>query len=192
VPDCAVSHLLWNKRKKLEYVVRDHLTQTRIAKQSPKVLKIREKRSISGLRGQVEPAWGGKTCFKVFRSFQIRGKICTISRVGQNIVLEETPERGSPLIKQDIVHHVIERTGLPRTKAEAAVDTVFEGLKQALAAGDRIELRGFGVFSVRARKTGIGRNPRTGTEVSIAPGKAVRFKPGKELHSLDTEAPAKA
>jgi len=83
------------------------------------------------------------------------------------------------LIKQDIVHHVIERTGLPRTKAEAAVDTVFEGLKQALTAGERIELRGFGVFSV------IGRNPRTGTEVSITPGKAVRFKPGKELHSLD-------
>jgi DNA-binding protein HU-beta len=91
----------------------------------------------------------------------------------------------TPLIKQDIVHNVVERTGLPRTKAEAAVDTVFEGLKQALAAGARIELRGFGVFSVRARKTGIGRNPRTGTEVNIAPGKAVRFKPGKELHALE-------
>ncbi|HEY1896596.1 MAG TPA: HU family DNA-binding protein [Terracidiphilus sp.] len=89
------------------------------------------------------------------------------------------------MIKQDIVHHVIERTGLPRTKAEAAVDTVFEGLKEALTAGERIELRGFGVFSVRARKTGIGRNPRTGTEVSITPGKAVRFKPGKELHALE-------
>ena len=76
------------------------------------------------------------------------------------------------------------------TKAESAVDTVFEGLKQALAAGERIELRGFGVFSVRARKTGIGRNPRTGTEVNITPGKAVRFKPGKELHTIATaEAP---
>jgi DNA-binding protein HU-beta len=92
------------------------------------------------------------------------------------------------VIKQDIVHHVVERTGLPRTKAEAAVDTVFEGLKQALAAGERIELRGFGVFSVRARKTGIGRNPRTGTEVNIAPGKAVRFKPGKELHAIEPGA----
>jgi DNA-binding protein HU-beta len=38
---------------------------------------------------------------------------------------------------------------------------------------------------VRARKTGIGRNPRTGTEVSITPGKAVRFKPGKELHAIE-------
>ena len=88
------------------------------------------------------------------------------------------------MIKQDIVHHVIERTGLPRTKAEAAVDTVFEGLKQALEAGERIELRGFGVFTVKPRKTGIGRNPRTGAEVSIPPGKAVRFKPGKELQTL--------
>ena len=93
------------------------------------------------------------------------------------------------MIKQDIVHQVIERTGLSRTKAEAAVDTVIEGLKQALAKGDRIELRGFGVFSIRPRKTGIGRNPRTGTEVSITPGKAVRFKPGKELHDMDAPPP---
>jgi DNA-binding protein HU-beta len=89
------------------------------------------------------------------------------------------------LIKQDIVHQVIERTGLPRVKAEAAVETVFESLKKALTRGDRIELRGFGVFNVRPRKTGIGRNPRTGAEVSITPGKAVRFKPGKDLHELD-------
>jgi DNA-binding protein HU-beta len=89
------------------------------------------------------------------------------------------------LIKQDVVHKVAERTGLPRVKAEAAVDTVFLSMKNALAAGDRIELRGFGVFSVKPRKTGIGRNPRTGAEVPIAPGRAVRFKPGKELHLLD-------
>lgn len=89
------------------------------------------------------------------------------------------------MIKQDIVHQVIERTGLPRVKAEAAVETVFESLKRALTRGDRIELRGFGVFNVRPRKTGIGRNPRTGAEVSITPGRAVRFKPGKDLHALD-------
>lgn len=89
------------------------------------------------------------------------------------------------MIKQDIIQQVVDRTGLTRSKAEAAVDTIFGGLKQALAAGDRIELRGFGVFSVRPRKTGIGRNPRTGTEVTITPGKAVRFKPGKDLHLID-------
>ncbi len=89
------------------------------------------------------------------------------------------------MIKQDIIQQVTERTGLPRSKAEAAVDTIFESLKRALAAGERIELRGFGVFNVRPRKTGIGRNPRTGTEVTITPGRAVRFKPGKELHLID-------
>ena len=65
-----------------------------------------------------------------------------------------------------------------------AVETVFESVKKALAGDDRIELRGFGVFTVKPRKTGIGRNPRTGAEVSIPPGKAVRFKPGKRLQAL--------
>jgi len=94
-------------------------------------------------------------CESPFPSFPNHGKTCSISNVGVVHSWQVAASGGYPLIKQDIVHHVIERTGLPRTKAEAAVDTVFEGLKQALAAGERIELRGFGVFSVRARKTGI-------------------------------------
>jgi DNA-binding protein HU-beta len=89
------------------------------------------------------------------------------------------------LIKQDLIQRVVERTGLPRVKAEAAVDSIFEAMKTALSQDDRIELRGFGVFTVKPRKTGVGRNPRTGAEVSIAPGKAVRFKPGRELQLLE-------
>ncbi|MGC2322716.1 MAG: HU family DNA-binding protein [Terriglobales bacterium] len=89
------------------------------------------------------------------------------------------------MIKLDIINEVVTKTGITKTKAEQAVETVFDGMKQALARGDRIELRGFGVFNVRPRKTGIGRNPRTGAEVNIPPGKAVRFKPGKELQSID-------
>lgn len=89
-----------------------------------------------------------------------------------------------PVIKLDIVSEVVNRTGITKTKAELAVETVFESMKKALERGDRIELRGFGVFNVKPRKTGVGRNPRTGTEVNIPPGKAVRFKPGKELQSL--------
>jgi DNA-binding protein HU-beta len=89
------------------------------------------------------------------------------------------------LIKQDLIQRVVDRTGLPRTRAEAAVDAIFDAMKTALGSGDRIELRGFGVFTVKPRKTGVGRNPRTGTEVTIVPGKAVRFKPGKDLQVLD-------
>jgi DNA-binding protein HU-beta len=82
------------------------------------------------------------------------------------------------------VNAVVNKTGVTRTKAEQAVETVFGAMKTALGKGERIELRRFGVFNVRPRKTGIGRNPRTGQEVSIPPGKAVRFKPGKELQAL--------
>ena len=89
------------------------------------------------------------------------------------------------MIKLDIVNAVVNKTGVTRTKAEQAVETVFEAMKTALGKGERIELRRFGVFNVRPRKTGIGRNPRTGAEVNIPPGKAVRFKPGKELQSID-------
>ena len=92
------------------------------------------------------------------------------------------------MIKLDIINEVVNRTGITKTKAELAVETVFGSMKKALSTGDRIELRGFGVFTVKPRKTGIGRNPRTGAEVSIAPGKAVRFKPGKELHLMDEPA----
>ena len=88
------------------------------------------------------------------------------------------------MIKLDIVNAVVTKTGVSRTKAEQAVETVFEAMKNALGKGERIELRRFGVFNVRPRKTGIGRNPRTGQEVSIPPGKAVRFKPGKDLQTL--------
>jgi DNA-binding protein HU-beta len=88
------------------------------------------------------------------------------------------------MVKHDIVTRVVNRTGLSKTKAEMAVETVFETMKRAMERGERIELRGFGVFNTRPRKTGIGRNPRTGEEVVIPPGKAVRFKPGKELQSL--------
>ena len=69
------------------------------------------------------------------------------------------------MIKLDLVNQIVERTGVSKTKAEQAVDTIFNCMKDALKANDRIELRGFGVFSVKPRKTGIGRNPRTGSEV---------------------------
>ena len=88
------------------------------------------------------------------------------------------------MIKADIVNRVAEATQVPRVKAALAVDTIFGSMKEALGAGKRIELRGFGVFEVKDRKKGVGRNPRTGAEVPITPGKTVRFKPGKGLRDL--------
>lgn len=85
------------------------------------------------------------------------------------------------MIKLDIVNRVTERTGATRMKSEMAVDGLFNAMKAAMLRGERIELRGFGVFTVKARKKGVGRNPRTGEVTVISPGLTVGFKPGKEL-----------
>jgi len=88
------------------------------------------------------------------------------------------------MIKADLVKCVVQRTGLTKTQAQIAVGTILNMMKDSMVRGERIELRGFGVFDIRPRKTGVGRNPRTGEEVRIPPGKTVRFKPGKHMLSL--------
>lgn len=88
------------------------------------------------------------------------------------------------MVKADLVQEVMRVTQLPRSKALLAVESMFQAMKTSLVSGNRIELRGFGVFQVRPRKRGIGRNPRTGEEVEIPAGKAIKFKPGKELRNL--------
>lgn len=64
---------------------------------------------------------------------------------------------------------------------ERIVTTVFEEISAALARRDRVELRGFGAFSVRAREARLGRNPRTGREVEVPEKLVPYFKTGKEL-----------
>ena len=88
------------------------------------------------------------------------------------------------MIKADLVNRVAESSEVSRVKAAMAVESILFAMKQALGQGKRIELRGFGVFQVRDRKRGVGRNPKTGVEVAIAPGKTVRFKPGKGLKQI--------
>lgn len=88
------------------------------------------------------------------------------------------------MIKADLVKTVMQAADLPQGKAAEVVNTIFDALRDALLRGERIELRGFGVFVVKDRKRGVGRNPRTGQEVPIPPGKTVRFKPGKSLREL--------
>ena len=85
------------------------------------------------------------------------------------------------MIKADIVDRVVDLAQIPRAKAATAVETVIEAMRSALGAGDRIELRGFGVFQVKRRKRGIGRNPKTGARVEVPPKRIPYFKPSKEL-----------
>src|SRR5687767_4753599 len=92
------------------------------------------------------------------------------------------------MIKLDIVNEVSKIADITKVKAELAVDAVFDAMRVSMQRGERIELRGFGVFQVKPRKRGIGRNPRTGKEVRIPPGRTIRFKPGKELQNISRAA----
>src|SRR6201987_288975 len=73
---------------------------------------------------------------------------------------------------------------ITKVKAEVAVDAVFDAMRVSMMRGERIELGGFGVFQVKPRKRGIGRNPRTGKEGKIPPGRTLRVKPGKDLQNI--------
>ncbi|MEO1272427.1 MAG: HU family DNA-binding protein, partial [Myxococcota bacterium] len=60
-------------------------------------------------------------------------------------------------------------------------NTIFNSMSESLAEGNRIEMRGFGTFSVKHYPGYVGRNPRTGQEVKVAPKRAIQFRVGKEL-----------
>ena len=92
------------------------------------------------------------------------------------------------MIKVDIVTEVSKVADITKVKAEVAVDAIFDALRKSMQRGERIELRGFGVFQVKPRKRGIGRNPRTGEEVRIPPGRTIRFKPGKALQRIGSQS----
>jgi integration host factor subunit beta len=86
------------------------------------------------------------------------------------------------MIRSELVAIVAEQNPhLTVRDVEAIVTTIFDEITDALADGRRVELRGFGAFSTRAREARTGRNPRTGTAVEVDAKRVPYFKPGKEL-----------
>ena len=83
--------------------------------------------------------------------------------------------------KADLMENLRRETGLKKDKAERIVNILFEEMSNALAKGNRVEIRGFCSFYVKDYKSYVGRNPKTGEQVHIAPKKLPFFKCGKEL-----------
>ena len=83
--------------------------------------------------------------------------------------------------KSDLILLLATRENLTETQAARIVELIFDGFKDALAKGDRIEIRGFGSFVMREYATYTGRNPKTGDKVEIKPKQLPYFKVGKEL-----------
>lgn len=83
--------------------------------------------------------------------------------------------------KTELIAKVAETTELTKMDSTKAVDAMLEAIADALKAGDKVSLVGFGNFEVRERAARKGRNPQTGEEIEIAASKMPAFKPGKEL-----------
>ena len=88
------------------------------------------------------------------------------------------------MTKADLVEEVVQAADVSKKDAEAIVDTVFTSIVEALRRDDKIELRGFGSFRVRRRRSRHGRNPKTGDRVEVPEKRIPYFKPGKELKDL--------
>ena len=86
------------------------------------------------------------------------------------------------MTKSELIERIAQKqTQLAYRDVESAVKTIREHMAERLANGDRIEIRGFGSFSLHYRPGRVGRNPKTGTPVSLPPKYVPHFKPGKEL-----------
>ena len=83
--------------------------------------------------------------------------------------------------RNNLVDHVSEATQGTKKEAELAVDAVLASIVNALAKGEKVDLRGFGSFQVSGKKERQGRNPRTGESMTIAARNVAVFKPSKEL-----------
>jgi integration host factor subunit beta len=84
--------------------------------------------------------------------------------------------------RSDFIQRIAEQhPDLPAASVEAAVKVLLEHLRESLVDGERIEVRGFGSFSIRTHDSKQGRNPKTGEPVFVPLRRSVHFKPGKEL-----------
>ena len=81
----------------------------------------------------------------------------------------------------ELIANVAKKAELTQKDTEAAVNAFFSTVQESLAAGENVQVIGFGTFEVRERAARVGRNPQTGEEIQIAAAKVPAFKPGKAL-----------
>ncbi len=95
--------------------------------------------------------------------------------------------------KSDLVDAIAGKAGVPKAQVQQMVDDVFDLIADGLSKGEKIDLRGFGTFSVRDSAARTGRNPQTGEAIQIPARRVPGFKPGKELkEKVNNKGPAAA
>ena len=86
--------------------------------------------------------------------------------------------------RSELIIAIKDKANLSRKDAEKVVDTFFDTVKETLSKGERVEIRGFGSFTVKNYKPYIGRNPKTGVQINVPSKKLPFFKVGKELKEM--------
>ncbi|RMF32777.1 MAG: integration host factor subunit beta [Chlorobiota bacterium] len=95
--------------------------------------------------------------------------------------------------KAELVDYIAGKTGLTKLEVKAVVEGFLDGIKEAMRHGRRIEIRGFGIFSVKARRARIARNPRTGEKLPLGERFTPHFRPSDEfLAEVDQAIKARA
>jgi DNA-binding protein HU-beta len=85
------------------------------------------------------------------------------------------------MTKTELIDGLSSKLPLSKADAEKAINIVLDDIVASLKSGDRVNISGFGTFSVSDRKARTGRNPKTGEAIQISASRSARFKPGKQL-----------
>jgi DNA-binding protein HU-beta len=94
------------------------------------------------------------------------------------------------MTKADLIEGLSNKLGMNKNEAEKAVNIMLDDIINALKAGERVNISGFGTFAVSAREARTGRNPKTGESIEISASRSAKFKPGKQLKDSLNETAA--
>ncbi len=92
------------------------------------------------------------------------------------------------MTKADLIEGLSNKLGMNKNEAEKAVNIMLDDIINALKAGERVNISGFGTFAVSEREARTGRNPKTGESIEISASRSAKFKPGKQLKDSLNEA----
>jgi integration host factor alpha subunit len=96
------------------------------------------------------------------------------------------------MTKTELIDGLSSKLALSKADAEKTINIILDDIVAALKAGDRVNISGFGTFSVSDRQARTGRNPKTGEAIQISASRSARFKPGKQLKDSLNESPGAA
>ncbi len=93
------------------------------------------------------------------------------------------------MTKTELIDGLANKLGVNKAEAEKAINIVLDDIVAALRQGERVNISGFGTFSVSSRRPRTGRNPKTGESIQIAASRSAKFKAGKQLKDSLNEEP---